>query len=429
MLKRLVTLITLAGLSAFPSVVGAQDRLSDLLVDLIQSDIILAPPQVGQSHAAHFVPGSDQRLAPYLFNQQLLSQLATVPLGSSSGGFSYSFDTGAGTFTRTTQSFGPTFAERALTNGKGRLTFGGNFQYSRYSSFEGKNLRNGDVKFYLRHLAIAGLFFEGDLVEAALKLKLSSNTTTIFSSYGITDTWDVAVAVPLVSVTMDATADATVLRLATGPTSPIHVFPNGTDKQSFNKSGSAFGVGDVLIRNKYRVLSRAGGGIAGNLDIRLPTGEAADLLGTGTLGVNASFIGSWVQGSLAPHFNVGYSAAGDSNVINVPNEFVYRLGTEYVVSPRTTLSFDLFGRSLLDAGRLRYADTTWTYSSANGTRGSTTLNELTSAEGTLNISSLALGGKFNVSGNMLMSANLIVALTSAGVTARVTPVVGLEYSF
>ena len=49
--------------------------LSQLLVNLIQAEVRLAPPPPGfQSHEAHFVPGLDQALAPYLFNQLLVAQ-------------------------------------------------------------------------------------------------------------------------------------------------------------------------------------------------------------------------------------------------------------------------------------------------------------------------------------------------------------------
>src|SRR5262245_60193392 len=94
--------------------------ISEVLVRLIQSDVRLAGQPVGStfpSHEAHFIPGEQERLAPYLFNQSILSQLSTFPVGSSSGGFSYAYDTSLGTFTRATNSFGPAFAERALTIG------------------------------------------------------------------------------------------------------------------------------------------------------------------------------------------------------------------------------------------------------------------------------------------------------------------------
>src|SRR5882762_8750529 len=95
-------------LLASSSIASAED-LSKLLVNLIQADILLP----NTSHSAHFAPGADQQIAPFFFNQQIVSQLATFPLGSSSGGFAYRFDPTTGTFQRATDSFGPSFAERA----------------------------------------------------------------------------------------------------------------------------------------------------------------------------------------------------------------------------------------------------------------------------------------------------------------------------
>jgi hypothetical protein len=428
--KRLLTALVLySTIVAAPSAARADD-LSQLLVDLIQSDIRLAPPPAGfQSHEAHFLPGSTQQLAPYFFNQQLVLQLATLPLGSPSGGFSYQLNPALGTFTRATDSFGPMFSERAATNGKGRLTVGANFQYSRYNSFEGTNLDNGDIKFYLRHAATGGQFFEGDLIQADLKLDLSSSTTTLFASYGLADRWDVALAVPLQHVSLDAVVDAAVLRLATGANSAIHAFPGGGTTATFTSSGSASGIGDILLRTKYRFASTAGGGMAAGVDFRLPSGDANNLLGTGATQVAFVLIGSSTAGRLSPHFNVGYTASSSGKVVSIPDEFGYRFGAEYVATPKATLSAELIGRTLRDAGRLELGDTVWAYRNSAGVTNSTTLHEFIQQSGSLNLVSLGLGGKVNVGGNFLVTGNVLVALTSAGVTARVTPVVGFSYSF
>ncbi len=403
--------------------------LSQLLVKLIQQDIELAPPPPGfPSHAAHFEPGSDQKLAPYLFNQQIVSQLTTFPIGSSSGGFSYTFDPSLGTFHRTTDSFGPAFAERVQTNGRGRLTVGATYQHSNYNSFLGQHLDNGDVKFYLRHIPTGGAFFEGDLVEADLHLKLTSSTATVFANYGVTDKWDVAVAIPFQRVSMDATADATVLRLAT-ENLPIHAFPGGGTTASFSSSGSASGVGDIVLRTKYRLSRNANSGLAAGVDLRLPTGDSANLLGSGTSTAIFTLIGSSTYGPLSPHVNVSYSASGTGDVVVIPNEFGFRVGTELAASPKATLSADLIGRRLFDASPLVYGDTNWTYRNAGGVPGSTTLRELMPTQGALNLYGLALGGKVNVAGNLLVNANVVIALNSSSVVSRVTPVVGFDYSF
>ena len=42
---------------------------------------------------------------------------------------------------------------------------------------------------------------------------------------------------------------------------------------------------------------------------------------------------------------------------------------------------------------------------------------------------LALGAKFNATGNLLVSANLLFPLTDGGLRPKVTPVIGVDYSF
>src|SRR5712691_8572257 len=54
----------------------------------------------------------------------LLSEATTFPVGSSAGGFTWTFDPGLGAPARRSQSFGPMFAERPFTTGMRRLNLG-----------------------------------------------------------------------------------------------------------------------------------------------------------------------------------------------------------------------------------------------------------------------------------------------------------------
>ena len=85
MTKRFVgTVLGALALLAAPRQANAQDvPLARLLVELIQSDVRLA----SNTHDAHFIPGAEQQIAPFFFNQQLVTKLATVPIGSPAGGF------------------------------------------------------------------------------------------------------------------------------------------------------------------------------------------------------------------------------------------------------------------------------------------------------------------------------------------------------
>lgn len=435
-----VLLLTLSLAVCTPRLLLAQETpLSEILVNLIQADVRLAAPPPGtpfSSHEAHFLPGVDQELTPFLFNQAIVSQLSAFPLGSSAGGFTYTFDPGLGTYSRNSSTFGPSFLERALTIGKGRFNFGANYQHASFSSFEGKDLEGGNIKFYLTHqsTAVPAPFFEGDLVETALDLKLKTDTFAFLANYGVTDRFDIGLAVPILHVSMDARINATVLRLATldaGATSGIHTFPGGGSTAPFSDSGSATGIGDILLRGKYHFFAGAGGGLAAAVDLRLPTGDADNLLGTGATQGKIFLIGSTASSRVSPHFNIGYTWSGDSSneFLNVTDEFNYAAGTEIAASPRLTLNLDFMGRRLVDSGRLVDEVHTFNWITQAGVRGSTNLNEFTFRDGSLNLLTTAVGIKFNPTGNLLISANVLFPLTDAGIRSNPVPVFGFDYAF
>src|SRR5580704_14685246 len=73
--------------------------------------------------------------------------VATAPFGASSGGFVIKLDPSTGLQVRTATTFGPSFAERALTSGEGNVSVGVNFMSSTYDrlgsqAFNGLQLRS-----------------------------------------------------------------------------------------------------------------------------------------------------------------------------------------------------------------------------------------------------------------------------------------------
>jgi hypothetical protein len=192
-----------------PTSARAQDiPLAQLLPDLILREIVLLPGMLGPSHVAHFSPLTNEVNNPVVgivqgFNTQMASQFSTFPLGSSSGGMTYVFDESVGTLRRGSTSFGPSFAERALTIGRRKLSAGFNYQRTSYNTFEGQNLDDGSIKFYLRHQDCCTFRllpetpfsefsslrgdgtrltppFEGDIIEASLSLEATTHTTAVF---------------------------------------------------------------------------------------------------------------------------------------------------------------------------------------------------------------------------------------------------------
>src|SRR5512142_3532661 len=125
--RRVLSVLVLGGLALGAPCAPAQSfNLRDLLTDFLRAGITLAPPPAGfPSHQAHFIgENSPQFLALQQFNTELAVQLSSFPLPSSAGGFTYQFDPALGVLTRASDSFGPIYAERADTLGKGKVNLG-----------------------------------------------------------------------------------------------------------------------------------------------------------------------------------------------------------------------------------------------------------------------------------------------------------------
>ena len=227
--------------SALPSVAQDTGGLAGILLRFFQEGrpvVVLRPnPDPARSHAAHFQSQTGVQDILTQLNAGIAAQISTFPVGSSSAGFAYTFDEALGVYNRSTQSFGPIFTERPLTSGKGKFTFGVNYQNATWDSFEGKDLGSGDIKLYLVHQDTnrdgthTDLFFEGDIIRADVRIDLETKTTVAYANYGVSERFDLSVAVPFVDVSLNAAVDTSIERLSTEGTG-IHFFDDGTSNRT-----------------------------------------------------------------------------------------------------------------------------------------------------------------------------------------------------
>jgi hypothetical protein len=399
-------------------------------------------------------------------NNLFAAQLSSFPLGSSAGGFTWTFEPVTGTFNRASDSFGPIYAVRALTIGRNRLNVGVNYQRVTFDHLDGRSLRGGELVGYTglpNYLGDArrpdGVFFE-----ESLDLQLSTDTLSTFVTYGVSDRLDVGVTVPISSVNVKATLTSqysdtitgrpnpsrpaalcdsyyipTIRERATSPFDPLPagVTPNGCGFKA-EASGAATGIGDIVVRSKYIFRRNHGGGLAGGVDVRLPTGDEQNLLGIAGAQARLYVAASTGLGRMYPHVNVGYTVSGasgaarasDSVLIAPPDEINYASGADFALSLRTTLALDIVGRTLRKIGTLEDVPSVF------GTRGGdpnaerTLLQELRLTPGAdLHLLLGSAGIKFNPFANLLVSANVLVPLSHRGLTANLTWLLGLDYSF
>jgi hypothetical protein len=252
---------------------------------------------------------------------------------------------------------------------------------------------------------------------------------------------------------------STIVRLSTSGQTNIHSFDgSGSTEKIFPAvGGSATGIGDVLVRAKYLLLRRPDAGVAGEIGVRLPTGDEADLLGTGGTQTRLLFIAAMSRGDFSPHVNLGYvlssgtvsSAVTDFEVpagsasdpirnltapdidLSVPDEFHYTVGFDWAVSPRVTFASDVVGRVIRDVTRFEIGNSTFQFRTANDAPIQTNSRPTFNLDGTRNLNLLlgAVGAKFNVATNLLLTANVLFPLSDSGLKPRITPVIGLDYAF
>jgi hypothetical protein len=447
-----------------PAALTAQSGLRDLLTNFLHDGITLAPPASGRSHVAHFNSlDSPQFVALRQFNEELANQLSSFPLASSAGGFTYRFDPALG-FTRATDSFGPIYADRSDTIGKGKFNLGINYSHFEFDRINNLSLNDGDVKFVFQHIDV-GSYVQGDVITASLSLNVKTDITAFVMTYGVSDRFDVGVAIPVVRVELSANTDATIQRLATGPSDnppTIHRFAGGAQSANFQDSGSATGVGDIVLRGKFRLVGGAMGGLALAADVRLPTGEERDLLGTGATQAKASLIGSLHLGNFSPHINGGYTwstkprddrtpdeknpPAGGAPLprLTIPDEISYTAGFDWAVHPRVTVAVDVLGRTFRNTQIVRVENQTFTAVTGDSKGGAckcepegqnppqtvtAVFPRLTSTQGDSNTLLGSIGLKVNPVANLLVTLNALFSLKREGLQTRIAPLVGVDYSF
>jgi hypothetical protein len=383
-----------------------------------------------QPHSAHF--NSSFQSGFTQFNVALVGQLVSVPLPSPGSGFTYRFDPTLGVFQRTTSSFGPILAERADTIGAGRLAIGFAVQRFGFDTIEGQDLERIPAVFTHDHAELLG--GRQDVITTTNSIQATVSQSTSFITYGVNDRFDVSLAVPLVSVNLRVVSDAAIHRL--GTTNELtHFFrqSNGDigERRLFTAVGSAAGIGDVLVRMKTTLRKRESSGVAIGLDVRVPTGDANNLLGSGTTGIQPFALWSSSIHNVSPHANVSYTWNGSSILAGspasgqasaVPDEVRYAVGGDVAISQRVTFAVDLLGRTVIRAERMQPT----TFAALDGV---TTFPDIGFSRDTFSLMTGSMGLKINLVGRLLAEANVLFALDEHGLRDRVTPLLGLQYTF
>jgi hypothetical protein len=439
-------------------------------------------PLLANSHQAHFEGDFLSSFGP--INEAVGIQVSQLPIASPSSGITFTYDPSLKTFAPSTEeSLGPILGERANTIGRHKLYVAFSFQYFNFNSIDGHDTNK--LSSVVQHQAFPPPFpspfitacpnqtgltgdhagnpcFARDFVQTTNNIDLTVHQYTIYATYGLTRHLDVSVEIPLLSVNMKTTSNATIVQNAFAP--PSAQFPNGAFHQfdpsivpscgsavpclqgTFANSGSSQGIGDVTLRGKYEMYQGERFGVAAGLDLRLPTGDAENFLGSGATGVKPFAVVSY-SARVSPHAEIGYEWNGDSILAGdfvgpvatnhkraLPNRLVYTVGADVSIVKRLTGAFDLYGQRLFGVPQL--FSNPYTDLGKCGDIACTTLTAGTVhpnlgviAKTDYNILNASVGLKYKLVHNLVVTGNVLLKLNDSGLRATAIPLVGASYSF
>jgi hypothetical protein len=280
--------------------------------------------------------GTNAALAGFLVNW-MTANASSAPLASTGGGRAFRFVGGVPVEDR--PSPGPIFGEHATTLGRGAVLAGVNHTGVRFTRVRGVPLSAVRLTFTQGAAAAA----TADALDLRLAVDYDMAVTALFATVGVLDRVDLGVVVPVVQTRLGGESSASVVAGgAGGPPTVIGGTPAAPVLSSRQRiGGRATGVGDVALRAKVNLVDRPSGGFGVLGDVRLPTGDADDLLGSGALAVRVLGVYSGRFGGLAPHVNAGYLRFADSAINDA---FLATVGVDADMAPWVTVSLSVLGQ-------------------------------------------------------------------------------------
>jgi hypothetical protein len=166
-------------------------------------------------------------------------------------------------------------------------------------------------------------------------------------------------------------------------------------------------------------------------ELRLPSGDALNFLGSGAVGIKP-YLALSRTARFSPHLNLGYQWNGNSVLATnnagqeqqLPGYFLYYFGADIGATKRLTVIADFLGQEYFNAPRVSSpkAIPVQTLNQA------LTLSSVLPYNGSYGNNNLAFGAKVNPWSRLLITGNILVRVSNGGLRDNVVPLVGISYT-
>jgi Putative MetA-pathway of phenol degradation len=388
-----------AALAQSPNCSGAQSKKLFCLV----------PNQLGQVSTQFGLVGA-------ALSQDIGTEVGDLPLASPSSGVIYKLDPKLNLPVPSDQTLGPILTQRPETVGRHKLYFAAVYQFFNFEGLDGLALKN--LPIVTTTPPPPGAPVLG--FDTSNRLDLKVHQTTGYFTFGLTSRVDVSVAVPFLDIQEKLTTTGTKVLVNSPVSTPSTPF-------SVLNAGSASGIGDVVLAAKGTLWKPTYGGLAVGVEVRVPTGDTLNFLGSGTTGVKPYLAFAYGK-RVSVHANVGYQFNGNSQLVltssggegKLPNRLFYSEGVDWGATKWVTFVADVLSQRVFNVQRITLG---------TATMNSDTFPTAVTTKSSYNRSDGAAGFKLKPYRNLIITANVIIKMDQGGLRARFVPLGGISYTF
>jgi hypothetical protein len=361
-------------------------------------------------------------------NIGIATQVSQLPLASASAGTVVLYRAGVPV---TFNNLGPIMTDRAQTVGKHKLFLGFNASQYVFTDVDGLSLDSLPFGFVrTAYNPVTSAVLSNTYTTENTKLQFRINQLIGVATFGLSNRFDFSVIVPWERVSIASTTSNTTSYIVSG--SNALIYGPYTTAPTYTP-GTATGVGDVTVNGKVELWRGEHATVAAAMNLRTPTGDDLNLLGSGAWGYNPYVIYSYLW-KVSPHVKMGYQWNTETELNNptdtaggnqtLPGGMQYDVGADWAMHRRLTLAADLLGNQYLNTPR--YVKTTSTIQTTTGTL---QLATGTVSNSSYSITSASTGLKWNPGAGLVMTCNVLFQLNNNGLRSRPTPSLGISYRF
>lgn len=428
--RTLLLFISFVGAPAFyaygqVSCLTGAPNSTKLVCELPVGASTVAASAVGQTTALAAAKGVSAAI-----NSSIGTQLTQLPVPSASVGL-VNLQQAGNPFGVPFDNLGPVLTDRPDTVGKHRFFAGFSYQRFNFNAIDGIDLGSLPVGYVAQPTGSNLTIYGSETSNVDFHLNQYVGLVT----YGLTKTTDVSVVVPINDVSLSVKSSDFKTYVFDGNVYSDESRP--ASEGPIATSGSASGIGDVIVTVKQLLLGQEGRppAVAAGADFRFPTGDALNYLGSGAYGFNLHGLFEY-RWKLSPHLKLGYQWNTNSQLVNInaapntqlPGGLQYDAGGDYRVNRKLTVAADILGSQFVNTNSLvKFQNNLNPAPPANSSISASviSLNPTVKTYATANFSA---GLKYRPFAHWIFYGNVLVPLNNVGLRSDPVPLVGISFN-